>query len=102
MAVTIKRITDLFDKDVFTTRGQYCGRVKDVEIDLQKGRVKSIVVEAAKGTLLEAMLGGKKAVVVPYSLISAFSDIVLIKFELSELKKALPETEATETTKEQK
>jgi sporulation protein YlmC with PRC-barrel domain len=96
MVVTIKRITDLFEREVFTTKGQYCGRVKDVEIDLTKGRVRAIVVEAAKGTLLEAMLGGKKSIVVPYSLLSSFGDIVLIKFELSELKKALPEEEKKE------
>jgi len=96
MAVTIKRITDFFEREVFTTKGQYCGRVKDVEIDLTKGRVRAIVVEAAKGTLLEAMLGGKKSIVVPYSLLSSFGDIVLIKFEISELKKVLPEEEKKE------
>jgi sporulation protein YlmC with PRC-barrel domain len=96
MVVTIKRITDFFEREVFTTKGQYCGRVKDVEIDLTKGRVRAIVVEAAKGTLLEAMLGGKKSIVVPYSLLSSFGDIVLIKFEISELKKALPEEEKKE------
>jgi sporulation protein YlmC with PRC-barrel domain len=96
MVVTIKRITDFFEREVFTTKGQYCGRVKDVEIDLSKGRVRAIVVEAAKGTLLEAMLGGKKSIVVPYSLLSSFGDIVLIKFEISELKKVLPEEEKKE------
>ena len=96
MAVTIRRITDFFEREVFTTKGQYCGRVKDVEIDLSKGRVRAIVVEAAKGTLLEAMLGGKKSIVVPYSLLSSFGDIVLIKFEVTELKRALPEEEKKE------
>jgi sporulation protein YlmC with PRC-barrel domain len=96
MAVTIRRITDFFEREVFTTKGQYCGRVKDVEIDLTKGRVRAIVVEAAKGTLLEAMLGGKKSIVVPYSLLSSFGDIVLIKFEITELKRALPEEEKKE------
>ena len=96
MAVTIRRITDFFEREVFTTKGQYCGRVKDVEIDLAKGRVRAIVVEAAKGTLLEAMLGGKKSIVVPYSLLSSFGDIVLIKFEITELKRALPEEEKKE------
>ncbi len=96
MAVTIRRITDFFEREVFTTKGQYCGRVKDVEIDLTKGRVRAIVVEAAKGTLLEAMLGGRKSIVVPYSLLSSFGDIVLIKFEITELKRALPEEEKKE------
>jgi sporulation protein YlmC with PRC-barrel domain len=42
------------------------------------------------------MLGGKKSIVVPYSLLSSFGDIVLIKFEITELKRALPEEEKKE------
>jgi len=87
MAITVKNIMDLYDKDVFTTKGQYAGRVKDVEIDLAKGRVRALAVEIAKGSFLEAVLGGKKTLIVPYSLISSIGDIVLIKYDFSELQK---------------
>ena len=87
MAITVKNIMDLYDRDVFTTKGQYAGRVKDVEIDLVKGRVRALAVEIAKGSFLEAVLGGKKTLIVPYTLISSIGDIVLIKYDFSELQK---------------
>ncbi|MBU5682605.1 MAG: PRC-barrel domain-containing protein [Candidatus Aenigmatarchaeota archaeon] len=87
MAITIKNIVELYDRDVFTTKGQYAGRVKDVEIDLSRGRIRALAVEVAKGSFLEAILGGKKTLIVPYSLISSIGDIVLIKYDFSELQK---------------
>jgi len=93
MAITVKNVMDLFDKDVFTTKGQYAGRVKDVEIDLAKGRVRALAVEVAKGSFLEAILGGKKTLIVPYTLISSIGDIVLIKYDFSELQKEQSMTE---------
>ncbi len=87
MPITVKNILELFEKDVFTTRGFYAGKVKDIELDLAKNRIRAIVVETAKGSFLEAALGGRKNVVVPYSLISAIGDIVLIKFEAAEIPK---------------
>ncbi|MEM4959705.1 MAG: PRC-barrel domain-containing protein [Candidatus Aenigmatarchaeota archaeon] len=97
MAITIKNIVELYDRDVFTTKGQYAGRVKDVEIDLSRGRVRALAVEVAKGSFLEAILGGKKTLIVPYSLISSIGDIVLIKYDFSELQKE----QVTQETKEE-
>ncbi len=87
MPITIKNVLELFDKDVFTTRGFYVGRIKDVELDLAKNRIRTIVVETAKGSFLEVALGGKKNVIIPYSLITAIGDIAIIKFEGTELPK---------------
>ncbi|MEM0476473.1 MAG: PRC-barrel domain-containing protein [Candidatus Aenigmatarchaeota archaeon] len=97
MAITIKNIVELYDRDVFTNKGQYAGRVKDVEIDLSRGRVRALAVEVAKGSFLEAILGGKKTLIVPYSLISSIGDIVLIKYDFSELQKE----QVTQETKEE-
>ncbi|MCD6482942.1 MAG: PRC-barrel domain-containing protein [Candidatus Aenigmarchaeota archaeon] len=82
MPITTKSVMDLFDKDVFTTRGYYCGRVSDVELDLSRYKVRAVVVQVARGTFLERALGGKKGIVVPYSLVQAIGDIVIIKHEM--------------------
>ncbi|MEM0243236.1 MAG: PRC-barrel domain-containing protein [Candidatus Aenigmatarchaeota archaeon] len=87
MAITVKNVIELYDKDVFTTKGQYAGRVKDVEIDIGRGRIRALAVEVAKGSFLEAILGGRKTLIVPYSLINSIGDIVLIKYDFSELQK---------------
>ena len=79
MAITVKNISEIFGKDVFTNRGVYAGKVSDLEISLSKFRINSIVVETAKGSFLSNMVGGKRGVVVPYSLVDNVGDVVIIK-----------------------
>lgn len=79
MAVTVKDLSEMFGKDVFTNRGAYCGKVIDMDINLAKFRVRSLVVEAAKGSFLANMVGGKKGVVVPYQYVDNIGDVVIIK-----------------------
>jgi len=79
MPITVKGISEMFGKDVFTDRGYYCGKVTDVELDLSRFKVRAVVIEAAKGTFLGRMVGGKKGVIVPYSMVNAIGDIVIIK-----------------------
>ena len=79
MPITVKEISEMFGKDVFTDKGYYCGKVSDVEFDLSRFKVKSIVIMAAKGTFLGQMVGGKKGIIVPYPMIQSIGDVVLIK-----------------------
>ena len=39
------------DKDVFTDNGVYCGKITDLELDLDKFRVRAVII-AAKGSYL--------------------------------------------------
>jgi sporulation protein YlmC with PRC-barrel domain len=79
MAITVKDISEIFSKDVFTDRGYYCGKVSDIEFDLSRYKVRSLVISAAKGTFLGKMVGGKKGIIVPYPMVQAIGDVVLIK-----------------------
>lgn len=80
MAVNVKSFAGTVGKDVFTLDGKYCGKVKDLKVDLSKFRINSIVVEAFRGTFLSEVLGGeKKGVIVPYSSVEAVEDVVLIR-----------------------
>jgi len=79
MPITVKNISEMFNKDVFTDRGFYCGKVSDVEFDLSRFKLRALVIEAAKGTFLGKMVGGKKGIIVPYQMVQATGDIVLIK-----------------------
>ena len=79
MPVTIKNISEVLGKDVFTTKGLYAGRVADIEIHLDKFRIKSLVVEAARGSFLASMVGGKRGVIIPYQLVESVGDVVIIK-----------------------
>jgi len=76
--VTIKDITEMFDKDVFTNRGYYLGRLKDIEIDVSTFRIRSLVIETSPNTEMGRLLGGKR-VIVPYSVVQAVGDVVITK-----------------------
>jgi len=79
MPITVKNISEMFGKDVFTDKGYYCGKVSDVEFDLSRFKVRAIVIEAMKGTFLGRMVSGKKGIIVPYPMIQSIGDVVIIK-----------------------
>jgi len=95
MVVTVKNVSEVFGKDVFTNRGVFCGRVADIEVNLSKFRINALVIETGKGSFLADMVGGKKGVVVPYQLVNSVGDVVIIKH----ITPTMPETpEEVETT----
>jgi len=79
MAIQVSSVSDTWMKDVFTDKGLYCGKVEDVECDLKRFKLRSLIVKAAKGSYLSEMLGGKKGIIIPYPMVKAIGDIVLIK-----------------------
>ncbi len=79
MAITVKNFSDLTRKDVFTSRGVYCGKLVDIGLDFDKFRVKSLIVDAVRGGFFASMVGDKKGVVVPYAMVQSVGDIVIIK-----------------------
>ena len=79
MAVNIKSFGDMTKKDVFTDKGVFCGRVTDMDLDLEKYRVKSVVIDAVRGSFLANIVGDKKGIIVPFSMVLSVGDIVIIK-----------------------
>ena len=79
MPVNVRSFSDLTRKDVFTHKGSYCGKVIDIGLDLDKYRVKSLVIDAVRGSHLAAMVGDKKGVIVPYTMVQSVGDVVIIK-----------------------
>ncbi|MEM5802031.1 MAG: PRC-barrel domain-containing protein [Candidatus Aenigmatarchaeota archaeon] len=96
MPITTKDVAEMFGKDVFTSKGFYCGKVVDLDFDLSRYKIRSLVIEAVKGSLLGKMVGGKKGIVVPYTVVQAIGDIVIINHKIVA---GLPE-ETVETEEE--
>ncbi|MEK6887934.1 MAG: PRC-barrel domain-containing protein [Candidatus Aenigmatarchaeota archaeon] len=94
MPITMKSFSDMTRKDVFTHKGVYCGKVIDVGLDLEKFRVKSLVVDAVRGSFLASLVGDKKGVIVPFSMVQSVGDVVIIKH----ISPTAVETEETEET----
>ncbi|RLI99523.1 MAG: hypothetical protein DRP08_07110 [Candidatus Aenigmatarchaeota archaeon] len=106
MTIKIASVSETWGRDVFTDKGQYCGKIEDVECDLKRFKLRSLIVRAVKGSYISKMLGDKKGLIIPFTMVEAIGDIVIIKHisapagqETTELPK---EGEAEETeTKEQ-
>ena len=79
MAVKVASISDTFSKDVFTEKGMYIGKVEDVECDLQRFKLRSLVVRSVRGSYIGNMLGDKKGLIVPFPMVQAIGDVILIK-----------------------
>ncbi|MFQ6010260.1 MAG: PRC-barrel domain-containing protein [Candidatus Aenigmatarchaeota archaeon] len=79
MAITVKKATEMFGKDVFTNRGAYCGRISDLKVNMEKFRLQSLVLDVAKGSFLSGLIGGKKGIIVPYQYVDSVGDVVIIK-----------------------
>ncbi len=79
MAIKVASVSETWMKDVFTDRGQYCGKVEDVECDLKRFKVRSLVVKTNKGSYMSKMLGDKKGLIIPFPMVNAIGDIILVK-----------------------
>ncbi|WP_457611890.1 PRC-barrel domain-containing protein [Methanocaldococcus sp.] len=73
------KVTDILNKEVYTTKAMYVGKVCDVMIDLKKGAVSGIVLKDIRKGCLSEIVDPTKKVVIPYGLVHAIGNIILIK-----------------------
>jgi len=79
MGIKVASVSDTRQKDVFTDRGLYCGKVEDVECDLKRFKLRSIVIRAEKGSYMGKMLGSKRGLIIPFPMVQAIGDIIIIR-----------------------
>lgn len=79
MGIQLASVSETYAKDVFTNKGMYCGKVEDVECDLKRFKLRSLVIRAVKGSYFSNMLGSKKGLIVPFPMVEAIGDIIVIK-----------------------
>lgn len=100
MPANALNLTEIIDKDVFTEKGAYCGKTRDIEIDLPKFKVRAIVVDAARGSYLAKKVGGKKGVIIPYSMVNSIEDVIMIRHFSGDVAKEDEEDEEELYSKE--
>ncbi|NMB78710.1 MAG: photosystem reaction center subunit H [Methanomicrobiales archaeon] len=71
------QITELFGLQIYTDKGMFIGEVEDVVIDVDSKKIESVVVGKVNDQLFE--LKNFKGLKIPYRIISAIDDIVLIR-----------------------
>jgi sporulation protein YlmC with PRC-barrel domain len=71
------QITELFGLQIYTDKGMFIGEVEDVVLDVDSKKMEAIVVGKVNDQLFE--LKSFKGLKIPYRIISAIDDIVLIR-----------------------
>jgi sporulation protein YlmC with PRC-barrel domain len=71
------QITELFGLQIYTDKGMFIGEVEDVVIDVDSKKMEAVVVGKVNDQLFE--LKSFKGLKIPYRIISAIDDIVLIR-----------------------
>ena len=71
------QITELFGLQIYTDKGMFIGEVEDVVIDVDGKKIEAVVVGKVNDQLFE--LKNYKGLKIPYRIISAIDDIVLIR-----------------------
>jgi len=79
MGIRIASVSNTWQKDVFTDKGHYCGKVEDVECDLKRFKLRSLVIRSQKGSYMSKMLGNKRGLIIPFPMVQAIGDIIIIK-----------------------
>jgi sporulation protein YlmC with PRC-barrel domain len=80
MAIDIKRISEVYEKDVFTDGGLFFGKVNDAIV----GRylINGWVIRATPNSYLTKILKDVKAVIVPHKAVKAIGDIMLVSHNM--------------------
>ena len=71
------QITELFGLQIYTDKGMFIGEVEDVVLDVDSKKMEALVVGKVNDQLFE--LKSFKGLKIPYRIISAIDDIVLIR-----------------------
>jgi len=79
MAISEKGYSELVKKDVFTAKGMFCGKISDIDLDMEKFRIKALVIDTEKGSFLSSIVGDRRGVIVPFQMVQAIGDVVIIK-----------------------
>ena len=79
MGIRIASVSETRNKDVFTDKGLYCGKVEDLECDLKRFKIRSLVIRAQKGSYISMMLGNRRGLIIPFPMVQAIGDIIIIR-----------------------
>src|SRR3989338_8271659 len=72
------RLSKLFGMDIYTTDGEYKGKVFDLVINLEKGKIETITTEALKARTKQEAKKIISEKSVPYNRVRAFKASVVV------------------------
>ena len=79
MVSGIMKISEAYDKDVYTDNGTFFGKIKDVM--LGKYMIHGWIVSASPNSLIKRTIGAQ-AIIVPHKAVVAIGDIMIISHRI--------------------
>ncbi|HIP62862.1 MAG TPA: photosystem reaction center subunit H [Archaeoglobus profundus] len=89
----IGEISTLFGLKVYTDEGRYVGVVEDVVIDVERKQIRSLALSEYNKFLIDSKAPG---ILIPYRLVKAVGDIIIIKDVFKKKKEKEKEKKAKE------
>lgn len=80
-----QEITALVGREVYTNNGVFVGEVEDLQIDLNRRQVTGLALGRINGELFAGQVERGQGVLVPYRIVRAVGDIVLVADVLERL-----------------
>lgn len=78
--MAIVSVSELCGKKVFTDEGVYYGETEDATLSPSEYKLSGLKIIATPRSLLAKTLGGtKRGVIIPYSLVHAVGDVVIVE-----------------------
>lgn len=72
------RLSKLFGMDIYTTDGEYKGKVFDLVINLEKGKIETVTTEALKARTKQEAKKIISEKSIPYNRVRAAKDILVV------------------------
>jgi len=91
----MKKITEVYDMDVYVETGELFGAVEESIITTNK--VYGWRIKATKNSILNRILGGAKGVIVPHQFVKSVGDVMIISKSAVPSYEESKEEEATAT-----
>ncbi|MET1124715.1 MAG: PRC-barrel domain-containing protein [Archaeoglobaceae archaeon] len=86
-------ITNFFGMRVYTDEGRYVGKVEDVIIDSESRSIRGLAVVDVNRAVIDTKARG---IIIPYRIVKAVGDIIIIKDVFKRRKVEVSEEEAVE------
>jgi len=80
-----QEITSLVGREVYSNNGVFVGEIEDLRLDLDREEVTGLALTELNGDLFADRANGARGVIIPYRMVRAVGDVVLVSDSIERL-----------------
>lgn len=81
-----QEITSLVGREVYSNNGVFVGQVEDLRLDLDREQVTGLALTELNRDLLDDHAGGSRGVIIPYRMVRAVGDVIIVNDAIERVK----------------